>query len=355
MNRISLAKKAVALPLIGLLAAWLAFMGAALANLYVPQPIYNNVGVATFPEEIVQIAPYLFLLGIAAVAFASLISKRWAQRSKLELGENHKLSRAALRFANLGIVLALAAGAVFAIGNFLGAFNTYSGRAENPWLRFLSVYVPILLATGLVVYVLLAAFVFNHEDEKHTDGSKAKMTDAQKALGLGYAIPILATALAIIFGLGVYDVTRTNLQVWIWVIIIAIVATGVVFGTRFANKARAAKPAPVKPRTALAAGASNLNFVLSIIFGATVTVMAFGFGTDAIGKLQTWSNPPVDCVDIECNSISSVSLPSLQWLLEDLAPAKVLLLLAVIGIYVTITERNKEAEPAKKAPAKKAK
>jgi heme/copper-type cytochrome/quinol oxidase subunit 2 len=349
MNRIPLAQKAVALPLIGLLVAWLAFMGAALAELLVPQPIYNDVGVATFPEEIVHVAPYLFLLGIAAVAVASLIAKRMALRSRLELGESHKLSRAALRFSNLGVVIGLAAGAIFAIGNFLGAFNTYSGRTENPVLRLLSVYVPILLATGLVVYVLLAAFVFNHETEKNTDGSKTKISAAQKALGLGYAVPILATALAIIFGLGVYDVTRTDLQVWIWVIIIAIVATGVVFGTRFANKARSAKPAAPKQRMALAAGASNLNFVLSIIFGSTVTIMAFSFGSAAISKLQVWSTPPINCEGVDCNSIPSLTAPSWKWLLEDLAPAKVLLVLAVVGIYVTITERNKDTDAKKKA------
>jgi heme/copper-type cytochrome/quinol oxidase subunit 2 len=344
MNRIPLAKKAVALPLLGLLVAWMAFMGAALANLYVPQPIYNDAGVATFPEELVQVAPYLFLLGIASVSAASLLGKKLAQRSRQELGDGHKLSRAALRFANLGVVIGLAAGAIFAIGNFLGAFNTYSGRDENALLRLLNVYVPILLATGLVVYVLLAAFVFNHDAEKNSDGTKAKMSEAQKALGLGYAIPILATAVAIIFGLGVYDVTGTNLQVWIWVFIIAIVALGVVFGTRFANKARASKPEPAKPRTALTAGASNLNFVLSIIFGAAVTIMAFTFGSESIGKLQTWSTPPIDCKGIECNSVSSVTAPSWRWLIEDLAPAKVLLLLAIVGIYVTITERNKEAK-----------
>ena len=99
----------------------------------------------------------------------------------------------------------------------------------------------IVLATGLVVYVLLAAFVFRHDESTNTDGVKQKMSEAQKALGLGYAVPILATAVAIIFGLGVYDVTRTNLQVWVWVIIIAIVAAGVVWGTRFAAKAKSAK------------------------------------------------------------------------------------------------------------------
>ena len=36
---------------------------------------------------------------------------------------------------------------------------------------------------------------------------------------MGFAIPILLTAAAIIFGLVVYDITRTDLQVWVWVVI----------------------------------------------------------------------------------------------------------------------------------------
>lgn len=344
MNRIPLANKAVALPLLGLLVAWLAFLGAEIADLYVPQPYYDSTGNVFINEEVFRISPYLFLVGIAAASIASLIGQRWALRARKENGDAHKLSRAALRFANLGIVIGLAAGAVFAIGNFMSAFNNGSGRAENLVLRLFSVYVPILLATGLVVYVLLSAFVFGHDAEKNTDGTKAKMSDVQKALGLGYAIPILATAVAIIFGLVVYDVTRTNLEVWIWVIIIAIVASGVVFGTHFANKARSAKPAPVKPRTALAAGAANLNFVLSIVFGATVTAMSFSFASSAVYKLQQWNEVPINCKGVECAPNPTIDMPSLQWLLEDLAPAKVLLLLAVLGIYVTITERNKEAK-----------
>lgn len=344
MNRIPLANRAIALPLLGLVVTWVAFLGAEIADLYVPQPQYNADGTAYFYEEVVRVAPYLFLLGIAAVALASLVAQRWAIRSRKELGEAHKLSRAALRFANLGVVLGLVAGAIFAIGSFMGAFNSYAGRSENLVVRLFSVYVPILLATGLVVYVLLAAFVFNHQTEKNTDGSKSKMSELQKALGLGYAIPILATAVAIIFGLAVYDVTRTNLQVWIWVIIIAIVATGVVSGTRFANKARSAKPAPAKPRTALAAGAANLNFVLSIVFGSVVTVMSFSFASSAVYKLQIWPEVPADCKGTACNPAVTIDSPSFRWLLEDLAPAKVLLLLAIVGIYVTITERNKESK-----------
>lgn len=344
MNRIPLANRAIALPLIGLLAAWVSFMGAVLADLYVPLPRYDVNGNTIEQQEVFHIAPYLFLLGIAAVAITSLIAQGWAVRARQESKDKSSLARAAQRFTTLGIVIGLAAGAIFAIGNFMGAFNSYAGRAENALLRIFSVYVPIILATALVVYVLLAAFVFRHDDAPNTDGAKRKMSDAQKALGLGYAIPILATAVAIIFGLGVYDVTRTNLQVWVWVIIIAIVAAGVVFGTRFAAKAKSAKPAAPKPRTALAAGAANLNLVLSIIFGSVVTIMAFSFGSEAISKLRNWSVPAPDCKFTECNSVATLNPPTWEWLIQEIAPAKVLLLLAIVGIYVTITERNKESK-----------
>ncbi len=344
MNRIPLANRAIALPLIGLLAAWLSFMGATLANLYVPQPQYGPNGNVFFKEEIFQVAPYLFLLGIAAVAVASLLAQGLAIKAREQSQDSSSLARAAHRFSTLGIIVGLAGGAIFAIGNFLGAFNSYAGRSESAFLRIFSVYVPILLATGLVVYVLLAAFVFRHDESTNTDGVKQKMSEAQKALGLGYAVPILATAVAIIFGLGVYDVTRTNLQVWVWVIIIAIVAAGVVWGTRFAAKAKSAKAAPPKPRTALAAGAANLNLVLSIIFGSVVTIMAFAFGTDAISKLQTWPQPPINCEGVDCATEPIITGPTWNWFIQELAPAKVLLLLAVVGIYVTITERNKESK-----------
>ena len=342
MNKIPLANRSIAIPLIGLAIAWLCFMGASLTELLIPQLQFDRFGNPNQTEDIFRISPYLLLLGIAAGSFASLVGQRMAIRSRLEQGESHKLARAALRFTNLGIVIGLAAGAVFAIGSFLGAFNSFAGRTEGLGMRLLNVYLPIILATALVVYILLAAFVFRHDVEKNTDGPKPKMSDAQKALSLGYAIPILATAVAIIFGLGVYDVTRTDLQVWIWVIIISIVAIGVVIGTIFSNQARSAKPAAPKPRIALAVGAANLNFVISIVFGAVVTIMAFSFGQSAIMELQTYPAPPINCVDIDCNVNPVVSAPSWSWLIQDFAPAKFLLIIAIIGTYLTITARNKE-------------
>jgi len=241
------------------------------------------------------------------------------------------------------VILSLAAGVIFVIGTFMGAFNSYSGRSENLVVRLVDVYIPILLGTAMVVWVLLRAFV-TREHERNEDGTKARMSETQKALTLGYVVPILATAFAIIFGLVVYDITRTTLQVWVWVIIVLIVAFGVVAGTRFAAKAKSAKAEAPKPRTALAAGATVLNFVLSIVFGGVVGIMAFAYGSSAVQKLQTWSAPPVDCKDMDCQSIPVLKPITWQWLIEDAAPAKVLILLAVVGVYFTITERNRQAK-----------
>jgi hypothetical protein len=177
------------------------------------------------------------------------------------------------------------------------------------------------------------------------DDSKKGLSDAQKALGLGYAVPILATAVAIIFGLVVYDVTRTELQVWIWVIIQLIVATGIVAGTRFAAKAKSAKPAAPKPRTALAAGAASLNFVLSIVFAGVVSIMSFVYLGTAISKLQQWNEGQWDKNGkVLVEPTTYLEPVTFKWAIEDLAPAKVLLVLAVVGIFVTITQRNKEVK-----------
>ena len=146
----------------------------------------------------------------------------------------------------------------FAIGNFMGAFGYSSSTAENALVRILDVYLPILLATAMVVFVILKAFVFRQGE--HQDGEKDKrgLTETQKSLGLGYAMPIIATAVAIIFGLIVYDVTKTTLQVWVWVLIQVIVVAGVIQGTRFASKAKQGVVRPPRERRVLAAGAAGL-------------------------------------------------------------------------------------------------
>lgn len=327
MKKITLAHKALALPLIGLMLAWAFFMGAAYSDL--------TLRLQTIQPD-VRLSTYLYLLGIALGTASSLLGQGLAQVAAKE-EPKLLLPRATLRFANLAVIISLVAGTVFALGNFLGAFNTYGYRSANVGTRFVGVYLPIILAAAMVIYALLRAFVFDQDNEaKKEDGHKG-MSETQKALALGYTVPILAAAIAIVFGLLVYDATRTDLQVWVWVIIQVIIGSGVIVGTRFASKARAAKPAKPRPKTALAAGAANLNFVLSIVFGGVVSIMAFTFGGAAIDKLfsSIWYD------DMSNNKIEPITL---QWAINEMLPAKTLLLLAVVGIYWSITARNKEVK-----------
>jgi hypothetical protein len=338
---IKLSKQAILTPLIGLVVAWTLFMFAFYSNLFV-YPIYDSQGMYQGEEQVVRISTYLFLAGIVVFGLLALFGQRLALRARELAGLENSLARAAHRFGNLAVIVALVAGAVFAIGNFLGAFTSFD-REENLLVRLFDVYIPILLATGLVVYILLRAFVFRKQVAR--GAKKEGMSESEKALGLGYAVPIIATAIAIIFGLVVYDVTRTDLQVWVWVIIQVIIAIGILLGTRFSTKAKSAKAEAPKPRATLAAGAANLNFVLSIVFAAVVSIMSFGFGASAIEQLRVYPEyeEPKPGEDVVYNYSWEVSAFSINWFIENIVPALVLLFLAAAGTYLSITERNKLA------------
>jgi hypothetical protein len=345
-----LSKLAILAPLVGLIGGWKFFMFAIYAGLFV-YPIYDAQGMYQGDEQIIRPSTYLFLSGIVIFGLLALYGQRLALRARAIAGVEDALARAAHRFTTFAVIVALVAGAFFAIGNFLGAFNTYIDREENLTVRLFDVYIPILLATGLVVYILLRAFVFRKQVVK--GAKKERMSESEKALGLGYAVPIIATAIAIIFGLAVYDVTRTDLEVWVWVIIQVIIVTGILLGTRFSTKAKSAKAAPPRARATLAAGAANLNFVLSIVFGVTVSFMSFTFGAMAIETLRVYPPYEEPAPGEEFSAVWSwtVAPLSVSWFIEQMLPAVVLLVLAALGTYLSITERNKVALVAKKPSA----
>ena len=345
-----LSKRAILAPLVGLIGGWKFFMFAIYAGLFV-YPIYDAQGMYQGDEQIIQPSTYLYLSGIVIFGLLALYGQRLALRARSFAGVDDALARAAHRFTNFAVIVALVGGAVFAIGNFLGAFNTYIDREENLAVRLFNVYIPILLATGLVVFILLRAFVFRKQVVK--GAKKERMSESEKALGLGYAVPIIATAIAIIFGLAVYDVTRTDLEVWVWVIIQVIVVSGILLGTRFSTKAKSAKPTDPRARATLAAGAANLNFVLSIVFGVTVSFMSFSFGAMAIETLRVYPTYEEPAPGEEFTAVWSwtVSPLSVSWFTEQMLPAIVLLVLAAAGTYLSITERNKVAIAAKKPKA----
>ena len=322
--------RAVLAPLVGLIVGWAFFMFGAWSNLFV-QPEYDARGMWLNDGPIVKPSTFLYLAGITAFSLASLHGLRLSAAHKATQDTPDGLSVAAYRLGNLSVIIALAGGAIFALANFFGAFGGATAEG-NLTERLLGVYLPIVLATALVVTTLLFAFVVR-KDKVDAGSAADKGLDArQKALALGYAIPIIAAAVAVIFGLVVYDITGTSLEAWVWVIIQVIIAAGIILGTRYARLAKAEKPAPPKPRTAWASGAWNLNFVLSIVFGAVVSVMAFTFG---IGSFEELRDYKFDYVGWEIEPFT------MSWLIGDFAPALVLILLATIGLYATITERHR--------------
>ena len=302
---------------------------------------YENQGVSAFrPSE------WVFLVGLLLVSAASLIGRGWAVKANTV--EPTPLAHAALRFGNLALVLSMGALVIFAFTIFMQGFSDYN-RVGTVLDRFTWLYLPIIVSAAAVVTLILRAFVFGQGVKAEQGDDKPRMTPAQKALALGYAVPILCTAFAVILGLFIYDATRTNLQTWVWVVIIAIVGFGVIAGTRFAAKARTARTEAPRPRTALAAGAATLNFVLSIVFGAVVSILAFALGSEAMSKLQYTAIPMQTNTyypDGTTTTSNIIGAMTPQWYFNDLLPAKLLILLAIVGIYLSITERNRKREEA---------
>jgi hypothetical protein len=361
---IKLAKQAIITPLIGLVVGWSLFMFAIYSDLFV-FPIYDSQGLYVGEDQVVKVSTYLYLVGIVVFGLLALRGQQMSLHAREVAGLDAPLPRAAHRFTNLTVVISLVGGSIYAISNFLNAFTSFGQEDVNLLVRLFDVYVPIVLATILVIYILLRAFVYRKQTVKQA--KKQGMSESEKALGLGYAIPILFTAVAIIFGLVVYDITRTDLQVWVWVVIQVIIALGILLGTRFSSKAKSAKAAPPRVRQTLAAGAANLNFVLSIVFGATVSIMSFSFGASAIESLRIWPEyiEPAEGEEFVFDPGWEIAPFEWSWFFESMVPALVLLLIAAVGIYLFITERNQAAvvatlkktssKPAtKKAAAKKA-
>ena len=333
------AKRSIRFPLFALAGTWVLFMFAGYVGMIAPDVFWDDMGEPTYPEPYVQWDLYLYLVGITLFAIVAMLSLKDAVA--LRVNWEQPISRAAHRFNNLAVILSLVAGAVFGIGSFFGAWRRYDRTEEPLLIRITNAYLPIILATALVVFVLLQAFVFRKDAPDIPEGQKdEERAKLQRAVGLAYASPVIGTAIAIIFGLTVYDITRTSLDTWIWVVIQAIIAISIILGTRFASRARSARPLPPRERRTGVA-AVNLNFVLSIVFGVVVLVMAFSLGMEAINNLVYWPDWREGATQAELQM--QVIAPTLGWFVSDMLPAMVLLVLAEFGIYRTLVIRNEAA------------
>lgn len=336
MNTAQSSRWSLRIPLIGAAISWLLIMASAYSDLLLPITRYDDQGMWIEPEPTVKLSTYLLLIAVLIFSAAAVSGQRLALRIRLNAADD-PLARAAHRFNNLAVIVALAAGAVYAIGTFLASFNIFGGRDAGLGIRFFGVYLPIVLATALVVVTLLLAFVLRKDTPGMPETELAsERSKLQRSIGLAYATPVIGTAIAIIFGLVVFDITRTTLTVWIWVIIQVIIATSIILGTRFAAAARMAKPRPPRPRN-FAAAAINLNLVLSIVFGVVVAILSINYGLNAINELQVWPEYKPDVTEPLYPELQALSF---EWLLEKFAPALVLLALAEIGVYRMILIRH---------------
>lgn len=311
-----------------IIVAWVLVLLAAYADLFVT-PVYDDgVFVGESPE--VRASTYLIVGAVTVVAAAAIVAQRLAIKSRLDEGASSQLPRAAQRFATLTIVVSLAIAAVVAVVVFASNFGGQLGGDIG--VRFLSTYLPILLYTAVIVSVLLVGFVFRRETlPKPTADNPLPASDSDgaplgspRALAGAFAVPIIAGAVALIFGLIVFDLTQTRLDMWVWVIIHTLIAFGIMAGTSFAARAEAS--AADDSRARVTRSAKLFNFVVSLVVIAVVLVTAFVQGSSAVTGLRVSPQLSVDIFPGQTLATADLIVSANGW---DLEPGSALRVMVV--------------------------
>ena len=321
----------IVLPLIGVAVACVALVVSTYLDLTVNR-YYENM-----PLVEVRASTYVTLGGLVVGSLLAMWAFKRADAAHAADG-SAGIVRAEYRFTGLMIILGMVFLAFFAIATFMSSFSTSFPSGGTPTVlgRILGVYLPIVLAAGAVVFVLLQSTIYRKTAP--IEGAEDKgLSATQKALAIGYALPIIGTALAVIVGLTVYDAQRTSLQGWTWVLILALVGVSIVLGTRFAAQARSAKPVVRAPRVVGAAGAVTLNYVLSLVFAGAVSVMSFSFAIDAVTQLKSNNY----CGETRESCVWTYAPMNTEWWFSKMVPAFLLLVLVEVAVYLVITSRNK--------------
>ena len=325
-----LSRQALFLILASVVGAWVLIMVATYTDLTISAQYSEGMGVDDQPA--VRASTYLFLAAVASVSAGALLAQRLAIRARLDAGATAALPRAAHRFATLTIVVSLAFAAIFAVSVF---FQSFPGGREQAELgtRLFTTYLPIVLYTAIIVTALLVGFVFRTDKLPKTTASatppespsphtEEDPSGASRALGGAYAVPIVAAAIALIFGLIVYDVTQTRLELWIWVIIQVIIASGIILGTVFAASAIQHEADITSSRSRITRSAGTLNFVLSVVFIAIVLGMGFGQGASSLESLRISPQLYVEVYPGKSDKVGDVLVSVNGWDLEPGTPVR---------------------------------
>lgn len=266
---------ALRVTLLGLIVAWILFV----AGFHVAMsPTYDDrAGLGDLNP-----ATYFFFGAIAALGLAGLYTKRKAQ-SQLLAGD--PVARAVYGHGFGALIVASVAAGLAVVSIFFSLVNT---EPASIGVRILNLYLPIVLFTALLVALLLSGFVFGgrvpvpHPVHPVAPDRPGPSPSDTRSVAWAYSIPIIAGALAAILAGIVYDATRTSLNVWMWLLILTIIAAGIVLGTHFSSK----EPS--------AAGAVGLNTGWTIAFVIVAGAMAFGYGASSTDQLHLNANLSID-------------------------------------------------------------
>ena len=323
-------KTAIAFVIVGIDIAWLGMILANYAGLY-EAPRYNEVGtIISGSDALTKASTYIFLIALAGFALFSGLAYRMADH---QVVKKTKGSLPVFRFTSVAVIVALVSLAIFAISAFFASFNVY-GPTKGIGDQLLGVYLPIVLAAAMCVVLLLSATVYRKSEAKVEAVSK-EQKKAKREAALAFVYPIVGTTIALIIGLAVYSFRRENPQVWIWVLILAIVGGSIAMGTIYAarTKNNTPKSRAVAPKKTGSA-ALSLNFVLVVIFVVVVTLMSFTFGIAAIQELgiyQIYSGNGGEYV---------LQDPDLKWFIKSMLPAIVILGITNVTTSIAVRIRS---------------
>ncbi len=293
---------AILITLTSAILGWMLFIAALMVDIATEVQYSTDFAFGPEAASVIRPSAYVFVAAIAVFALGALWARKRVERALIPQARNSTLLLPAHRFTGTAIVISLVLATWLAVAVFFSSFFTTAPATIPLDVRLWNTYVPIILYTALVVSVLLSAFVFG----KHQFAKAARPeaptpepsvpaaptpqnepdTRQRRFIALGFAVPIIAVAVALIFGLIVFDVTETALEAWIWVIIQLLIAVGLIFGTWFTRRAFDAMSETRVATSGVVVGAKNLNFVLSIVFAAVVTLMSLGYGASAAEQLR---------------------------------------------------------------------
>lgn len=108
-----------------------------------------------------------------------------------------------------------------------------------------------------------------------------KLSDAKKALALGYTAPILAFAVDAILGVLLGQLGEKNLQVYIWLLLEIILGTSIWYGALQVRKASQFRSSKDGSRVAGLGGGKVSVLVFTIVYGSLNFIVSLVYATGA--------------------------------------------------------------------------